>query len=173
MDDEVSVAELLEREGWTEAEQRAKGKLRVMAVMLAVIVGCGLAALLVHFGSQDPQADAPSLLDLPHGPTGGLAGGGVPSNPPPTEQTGGDSSVVVTNQVGPVLAGVPWSTTRSSSSTETDTSAGPSVTPTSGSKPETTTPTNTGPPGGNDSSTPGNTPTATRPSNCWLIINWC
>ncbi|TNC28224.1 hypothetical protein FG385_07330 [Amycolatopsis alkalitolerans] len=107
MNDEVSVAELLEREGWGEAQRKPGGRARVMAVMLAVVLGCGLAALLVHFGSMRSEADSPSLVNLPHPPTGGLAGGGVPSGPAPSEVTGRNTTVVVTNQrPGDVGAGI-------------------------------------------------------------------
>ena len=173
MNDEVSVAELMEREGWTEADRRPRGRLRVLAVMTAVVLGCGLAALMVHIGSHAPEADGPSVLDMPHGPTGGLAGGGVPASPSPTERTDTESTVVVTNQAGPVFAGVPWTTERSASRTKTVTETGPSVTPTTESKSETASTSSTAPGGGIESSTPGNAHPPTTPSNCWLLINWC
>ena len=173
MNDEVSVAELLEREGWTEAERAPRRRLRVIAVMLAVVMGCGVAAVLVHIGSRDPQADAPPLFDAPHGPPGGLAGGGVPSNPSQTEVTDSDTSVVVTNQAGPVAAGVPWTSKRSTPKTSTVTVTEPRVTPTPERTPETTTTTDSGPAGGNQPSTTENTSTTTTRNTCIFIIRWC
>ncbi|HJQ46663.1 MAG TPA: hypothetical protein VJ870_10125 [Amycolatopsis sp.] len=173
MNDEVSVAALLEREGWTEADPRPKGRMRVLAVMMAVVMGCGLAALLVHLGAADPQADSPALIDVPHGPTGGLAGGGVPSNPSRTEKTDSATSVVVTNQASPLIVGVPWATTHSATKTETVTVTGSSVTSTANSKPETTTTTSAGPTGGNESSTAGTTPPPTTIPSCRLIVLFC
>ena len=171
MNDEVSVAELLEREGWTETDRRAQGKLRMMAVMLAVVIGCGLAAILVHIGSQAPQADAPSVLDLPRGPTGGLDGGGVPPNPGSAKQTAGSSTVVVTNQAGPLQAGVPWTTTGSTSTTGGAT--GSNVTPTTDSTPESAPTSSTESAGGNGSTGPRNGPPATTTPNCRLLIFFC
>lgn len=107
MNDEVSVAALLEREGWDEPYRKPSGRMRTTAVMLAVVLGCGLAALLVHFGSKNSEADSPSLFNQPHPPTGGLAGGGVPSLPTGSEVTASTTTVVVTNQApGAVAAGV-------------------------------------------------------------------
>ena len=58
MDDEVSVAELLVREGWGDDESpAARSRWRVVAVMLAVVIGCGTAAVLVAFNGT-PREDA-------------------------------------------------------------------------------------------------------------------
>ncbi|HVV11713.1 hypothetical protein [Amycolatopsis sp.] len=168
MNDEVSVAELLEREGWRQAGPAKKRRLPMLAVMLAVIVGCGLAAVLVHFGSRDPQADSPALLNVPHLPTGGLAGGGIPWETP-SEVTGTESSVVVTNEAPPDRSTDSSTTSRSSSHhTQTQTitvtgepSEGDSTAPT----------TNSSNPGNSSAdsttSTPGDTST---PPSCRLFI---
>jgi hypothetical protein len=170
VDDEVSVAELLEREGWRDAAPARSGRMRVVAVMLAVVLGCGLAALLVHFGSQHPETDS-APFTLPHGPTGGLAGGGVPASPNQAEVTGGNTSLVVTNESAPGSDGIPWNTRRHQTSTQT-------VTVTESSKPRTetsTTPsvttTESSHPGGGAPS-PSNssgTPTPTT-SHCVLFL---
>ncbi|WP_236796626.1 hypothetical protein [Amycolatopsis sp. GM8] len=169
MNDEVSVAALLEREGWEEPRRRPNGRMRMTAVMLAVVLGCGLAALLVHFGSQSSEADSPSVFNLPHPPTGGLAGGGVPSAPGASEVTATNTTVVVTNQApGGVVAGINENPRRSRTTTSETTTVtvtdstdpgvgdpaatGPSVTTTpatsgqaSNSAPHSTSPTRTSP----------------------------
>jgi len=169
VNDEVSVAELLEREGWTEVEPPRRGRLRVLAVMMAVVTGCGLAAILVHFGSQ-PETDSPSLFGLPHGPTGGLAGGGVPSEPSRTEITATGTTVVVTNQLDDIAEAVPTTTKRSSTvtTTEKQSSSTPELTP--------TTTTNAAQPTESASSSAPNNPTATtttKNTRCTFIIVWC
>ncbi|SFK92730.1 hypothetical protein SAMN05421835_1474 [Amycolatopsis sacchari] len=181
MNDEVSVAALLEREGWVEPRKKG-GRGRVVAVMLAVVLGCGLAALLVHIGSQDPQADSHSLFGPPHGPTGGLAGGGVPDEPTGSQRTAGSTTVVVTNVSeveGTGRNGLPWhereAETTSSTSTSTDPSA-PGQEPGSGTtSPVTTTPTTTPPAGGvggsHNPAPPPSSSSKPRPS-CLLVICW-
>ncbi|NKQ55260.1 hypothetical protein HFP15_20450 [Amycolatopsis sp. K13G38] len=171
MNDEVSVAELLEREGWSEVEPPRRGRLRVLAVMMAVVIGCGLAAIMVHFGSQNPQADSPSLLGLPHGPTGGLAGGGVPSEQSRTEITDTGTTVVVTNQLGHLAAAVPTTTKRPTTVTVTQSrdSSTPQLTP--------TTTTNSAQPSDSGSNSASNNPgaptTTTKNTRCTFIIVWC
>ncbi|GAB2956589.1 hypothetical protein LWP59_35155 [Amycolatopsis acidiphila] len=188
MNDEVSVAELLEREGWGDVDRKPNGRMRVVAVMLAVVLGCGLAAILVHFGSQNSEADSPSLFNLPHGPTGGLAGGGVPAAPTGSEVTGLNTTVIVTNEteiLGTGIDGIPWHKHKRETETQTVTVTG-SADPgqgddpsTGGRPPVTTTPTATpgGPAGGNGgrpSSDPGKPPTkTTTPPPCVLGILFC
>jgi hypothetical protein len=178
VNDEVSVAELLEREGWNEAPADAKSRFRVVAVMLAVVLGCGLAALLVHIGSSDPQADAPgpAVFNLPRPPTGGLAGGGVPSSQPP-EVTDTSSTVVVTNEAeaGEGDSRIPW-LPRHKATTKTRT-----VTVTEGNTPAPAPTTNPGagaPTGGssNNPGQPGNnttTPPSPKPICTIIIIQLC
>ncbi|SFA93416.1 hypothetical protein SAMN05216266_102298 [Amycolatopsis marina] len=76
MDDEVSVAQLLEREGWDEhAPPKPGSRLRVLAVMGAVVLGCGVAAVLVRPApNEEPQALWPeetNVIGVPGTPTGG------------------------------------------------------------------------------------------------------
>ncbi|MGV9300204.1 hypothetical protein [Amycolatopsis sp. NPDC003676] len=86
MNDEVSVAELLVREGH---ERRipppSRSRWRMVSVMLAVIVGCGAAAMLVSYGTT--ASDGASritemrVIEMPDR-TGGA--GGVDETNPPT-----------------------------------------------------------------------------------------
>lgn len=176
MHDEVSVAEILEREGWDEAGTKKNGRMRTMAVMFAVVMGCGLAALLVHFGSQAPQGDS-ALLGLPHPPPGGLAGGGVPSDPATTEVTATDTTVVVTEETtvgGTIGDGIPWhSRTRASSSTTvTATGAAEPTGPRNGGEASLTT-TNSTIPGGTSNSTAPTSTTPKPPNSCVLLKLLC
>lgn len=169
MNDEVSVTEVMELEGWPEAPSRASARFRIVAVMLAVVLGCGLAALLIHIGSAEQQADnpTPSLFDVPHGPSGGLAGGGVPASPEETtEVTGTSTSITVTNQAPPADAGEtahrpePSTVTESptQSTTRTTRSTAPSGPGDSG-----------GDPGNGGGPPPPADPTTTTPPKC--VIN--
>ncbi|KAA9154181.1 hypothetical protein FPZ12_032620 [Amycolatopsis acidicola] len=172
MYDEVSVTELLEREGWTPAERPRKKRLPTVAVMLAVIVGCGLAAVLVHFGAQDPQADSPSLLNVPHLPTGGLAGGGIPWDTG-SEVTGTESSIVVTEEAPPQRSTT--STTSSRSRTRhTETSTVTVTGQSAESSDSSVTTTNGNNPGSGTSSSPSSaSSTATSKPGCWLLPLFC
>lgn len=149
MNDEAAVTELIDRDGWPEAPSTAGSRFRVGVAMVAVVLGCGLAALLVHIGSEQQRADSPNstTFDLPHGPSGGLAGGGVPASPErTTEITGTSTRITVTNEPPPTLVnGLPWATPQHPTSTVTVTQP-----PTRGS---TSTTTSTAPP----SSTGGGT----------------
>lgn len=182
MNDDVSVATLSDPEGQYDAPSSAASRFRVVAVMLAVVLGCGLAAILVHMASTEQRADdqGPSVFDVPHGPTGGLAGGGVPSSEDETEVTNTSTRITVTNQAPPTGGnGLPWANRRHSASTVTVTqqSSQPSTT---GAAPHPGNPrsgTNGGVnPGGNsshDTTPPGNT-TNTPPSPpCLLGLLLC
>ncbi|HET6500102.1 MAG TPA: hypothetical protein VFG87_04980 [Amycolatopsis sp.] len=143
MNDEVSVTEL-DRERWAESPYAERSRFRVVMVMLAVVLGCGLAALLVHIGSEQQRADGPNsaVFNLPHGPTGGLAGGGVPASDYPTEVTGTSTRITVTNEAPPTgSTGFPWThhrkpstitVTQAPSQPRTTDSAAPPPPPTSG-----------------------------------------
>lgn len=178
MNDEVSVAELLEREGWGELDRKPNGRMRVVAVMLAVVLGCGLAAILVHFGSMNSEADSPSVFNIPHGPTGGLAGGGVPASPTGSEVTDLNTTVVVTNETevqGTGLDGIPWHKHYRDTDTQTVTvtsSADPNQGDdpgTSGSASVTTTPTSR-PAGGHAGQPSSSLPRTTTPPRGPCII---
>ncbi|WP_051166255.1 hypothetical protein [Amycolatopsis orientalis] len=85
MHDEVSVAELLVREGH---ERRipppSRSRWRMVAVMLAVIVGCGAAATLVSYGTTANDGAARitemRVIEMPDRIDG--AGGVDETNPP-------------------------------------------------------------------------------------------
>lgn len=168
MNDEVSVTEVMELEGWPVAPSTASARFRIVAVMLAVVLGCGLAALLIHIGSAEQRADNPnpSLFDVPHGPSGGLAGGGVPASPEETtEVTGTSTSITVTNEAPPVGADEtthrPEPTTVTESPTQTSTHTTRSTTPSA--------PADSGGNPGNGGGPPPPAPTTTTPQKC--VIN--
>lgn len=88
MDDEVSVAELLVREGWGDDESHAaRSRWRVVAVMLAVVIGCGTAAVLVAFNGTPredaQQVDQIRVIPMPERTTG--LGGADQSTDSPNE----------------------------------------------------------------------------------------
>ncbi|MEU3768916.1 serine/threonine protein kinase [Amycolatopsis keratiniphila] len=87
-DDDVSVADLLIREGWDDHEEsRAKSRWRVIAVVIAVVVACGAAAVLVGFDSDPEQNAAPnpiSVIEMPKRPSDN-GGAGATSAVPSTE----------------------------------------------------------------------------------------
>ncbi|MDT8909987.1 hypothetical protein [Amycolatopsis sp. PS_44_ISF1] len=92
MNDEVSVAELLVREGWGErVPPPSRSRWRMVAVMLAVVVGCGAAAVLVGFGTtandEAARVTEMKVIEMPDR-TGG-AGGVSESNPPTIGGTSG------------------------------------------------------------------------------------
>ncbi|WP_340686800.1 serine/threonine protein kinase [Amycolatopsis coloradensis] len=87
-DDDVSVADLLIREGWDDHEEsRAKSRWRVIAVVIAVVVACGAAAVLVGFDSDPEPNAAPnqmSVIEMPKRPSEN-GGAGATSAVPSTE----------------------------------------------------------------------------------------
>jgi hypothetical protein len=131
VNDEVVVTELMDREGWPEALSPARSRFRVVAVMLAVVLGCGLAALLVHLGSEERLTDNPNpAFDMPHGPSGGLGGGGVPPTPEETEVTASSTRIVVTDEPPPAGSnGLPWAKLHRQTSTVTPTESPTNATP--------------------------------------------
>ncbi|MFD2417321.1 hypothetical protein [Amycolatopsis pigmentata] len=183
MNDDVSVARLSEPEGHHDAPSSAASRFRLVAVMLAVVLGCGLAAILVHLASTQQRADdqGQSVFDVPHGPTGGLAGGGVPSSMDETEVTDTSTKVTVTNAAPPTGSnGLPWATRRHPTSTVTVTqSSQPSATGSTSRQPGNPRSGNNG--GGNNggnstSKTPppdNNTTTTSPPNLCLLGILFC
>ncbi|GAB3565816.1 hypothetical protein GCM10027445_11680 [Amycolatopsis endophytica] len=166
MNDEVSVTELLAREGWTEQDRKPRPRFQVVAVMLAVVLGCGLAAILVKVGADTQTDDQAAVFNLPHSPTGGLAGGGLP-NQNSHERTNSSSQVVVTNESPGADDGddsvLPWETRpRDGSQTETVTVTGSDQPPAESTDPGSGPggPSSTGQTG---TATGGNTTTTTTP----------
>nr|WP_243869966.1 hypothetical protein [Amycolatopsis granulosa] len=146
---------MLEREGRPEEARAPRSRFQVVAVMLAVVLGCGLAAILVKVGADTPTGPDSALVSLPAGPTGGLGGGGVPENPRTTERTNSSSRIVVTNEPrGPLEPGdgIPRSTKPGAgTSTGTVTVTGSALPPSSGTLPT--------PPSGTGSASQSGTPT--------------
>jgi hypothetical protein len=135
VDDEVSVAQLLEREGWNDDEPRGPGsRIRVLAVMGAVVLGCGVAAILVRPAPDDEvQALWPeetNVVELPGAPTGG----GLPGAVSITATVAGSSSAGPTSstesEVGPTDDGDPSESSAASSTENPADPAASSATPT-------------------------------------------
>ena len=166
MNDEVSVAELLVREGWGERSGPGQSRWRVLAVMLAVIIGCGAAAVLVGLGGKGTENASPvdqiQVIPFPQRTTG-LGGVGQATDSPPEGGTGGGDVVPGAGVPRETVTEVPGRTPTPESSTESTTP----TTPTSGAPGTSVTPTTT-PPGGHH---PTTTP-APPPPSCILIICW-
>jgi hypothetical protein len=177
VNDEVSVTEL-DRERWPESPYAERSRFRVVMVMLAVVLGCGLAALLVHIGSEQQQADGhdSAVFNLPHAPTGGLAGGGVPASEYPTEVTGTSTSITVTNEAPPTgSTGFPWTThqRKPSTVTVTESPSQPRLTESAAPPPPATSSGNGGAPG-TPTTSAGAPHTSTQPAPpCILGILLC
>ncbi|MEV7093352.1 hypothetical protein AB0M80_11000 [Amycolatopsis sp. NPDC051045] len=181
MNDEVSVAELLIREGWGDRPGPGQSRWRVVAVMLAVIVGCGAAAVLVAFGNDKVRQDASPVDQIQVIPfpqrTTGLGGADQATDSPPDGGIGGGTGGDVVTAAGEhrgTVTEVPGSTpatpsggTGTAAPTATPSGADPSATAT------TTTPTRTGnpPPPGGQSPAPTTTPRS-QPSCVLVIICW-
>lgn len=181
MNDEVSVAELLVREGWGDRPGPGQSRWRVVAVMLAVIVGCGAAAVLVAFGGKDRQDASPvdqiQVIPFPQRTTG-LGGADQATDSPRDGGIGGGTGGDVVPASGEhrgTVTEVPGRNPATPSSATGTGTATPTGTP-SGSEPSATgtpTPTSPGnvPPSGGHSPAPATTPRSEPP--CLLgIICW-
>ncbi|MDS0132695.1 MULTISPECIES: hypothetical protein [unclassified Amycolatopsis] len=179
MNDEVSVAELLVREGWGDGPGPGQSRWRVVAVMLAVIVGCGAAAALVAFGGKERQDASPvdqiQVIPFPQRTTG-LGGADQATDSPPDGGIGGGTGgdvVTASNEHRGTVTEVPGR----NPATETGSTgtAAPTATP-SGAGPTTSSTATTTPPGvppstGGHPSAPSTPPPPPRTS-CFLIICW-
>jgi hypothetical protein len=183
VNDEVSVAELLVREGWGERAEPGQSRWRVVAVMLAVVVGCGAAAVLVAFSSGKVRQDAAPVDQIQVIPfpqrTTGLGGAGQATDSPPDGGigggTGGDVVPGHTEHRGTVTE-VPGSTRPTETGVGGDTGTGtgaatPTTTPTGGASGTSVTPTGTTTPPAGHSPAP-TPPEQPRPSCVLLIICW-
>jgi hypothetical protein len=180
VNDEVSVAELLVREGWGDRPGPGQSRWRVVAVMLAVIVGCGAAAVLVAFGNGKVRQDASPVDQIQVIPfpqrTTGLGGADQATDSPRDGGIGGGTGGEVVTASGEhrgTVTEVPGSTPATPSSSAG--TATPTTTP-SGSDPSNTataTPTRTGnpPPSGGQPPAPTTTPRS-QPSCVLVIICW-
>jgi hypothetical protein len=179
VNDEISVAELLVREGWGDRPPPTSSRWRVVAVMLAVVIGCGAAAVLVAFGGNTRQDAAPvdqiQVIPFPQRTTG-LGGADQATDSPSDAGIGGGTGGQVVTASGEhrgTVTEVPGSTPP----------ATPSNTGGSAENPVTTTPTTAGivppgssvttttPPAGGQSPTPP-PPSRPKPTSCFLIICW-
>ncbi|WP_206796167.1 hypothetical protein [Amycolatopsis sp. MtRt-6] len=179
MNDEVSVAELLVREGWGDRAEPGQSRWRVVAVMLAVIVGCGAAAALVAFSGKERQDASPvdqiQVIPFPQRTTG-LGGADQATDSPPDGGIGGGTGgdvVTASNEHRGTVTEVPGrdpATTADSTATGT---ADPTAT-SSSSDPSSTGSATTTPPGNPPSASgrPPSTPPAPPRTSCFLIICW-
>lgn len=167
MNDEVSVGELLVREGWGDRSAPGQSRWRVLAVMLAVVIGCGAAAVLVGLGGKGTPDASPvdqiHVISFPQRTTG-LGGAGQATDSLPEGGTGGGDVVPGVGVPRETVTEVPGSTPATTSSTDTAT---PTTTPTSGVPGSSVTPTTTPPQG----HAPTPTPTPTR-TICVLVLCW-
>ncbi|UOX86850.1 hypothetical protein MUY14_34660 [Amycolatopsis sp. FBCC-B4732] len=169
MNDEVSVAELLVREGWGDRTGPGQSRWRVLAVMLAVVIGCGAAAVLVGLGGKGtPDASAVDQIQVIPFPqrTTGLGGADQATDSPPEGGTGGGDVVPGVGVPRETVTEVPGSSPAAETSTD---SATPTPTPTSGDPSSSSTPTTTSS-GGRPPTRPS-TPAPPKPT-CLLIICW-
>jgi hypothetical protein len=153
VNDEVSVAELLVREGWGDRSGPGQSRWRVLAVMLAVVIGCGAAAVLVGLSGKGTENASPvdqiQVIPFP-GRTTGLGGADQATDSPPEGGTGGGDVVPGVGVPRETVTEVPGTDPTTENST-TDTAT---TTPAGGQPPAHTT-----------------TQTQPRPS-CILIICW-
>ncbi|MEU4245940.1 hypothetical protein AB0F15_00860 [Amycolatopsis sp. NPDC026612] len=177
MNDEVSVAELLVREGWGDRPPSAGSRWRVVAVMLAVVVGCGAAAVLVAFGGHERQDASPvdriQVIPFPQRSTG-LGGADQATDSPLDGGIGGGTGGDVVPASGEHRGTVTEVPGRTAATETSGTGTAPSSTTPSGagsSTPPTATGTTTGTPPPTGSRPPTTTPAPPRTS-CFLIICW-
>lgn len=169
--DEVSVAEILVREGWSHhVPPRSRSRWRVILVMVAVVLGCGTAAMLVRTGhSADHQAQPLEqiIIEMPQR-TSGIAGADATPAPEQSNVPGGTGAGSRTT--GPRTSGEQGTTTRPVSS------PGHTSASTSGTTTPRVTPSTTGRPSpGTTSTTPSNSPSSSPPpppttSPCFLFF---
>jgi hypothetical protein len=175
VNDEVSVAELLVREGWGDRDGSGQSRWRVLAVMLAVVMGCGAAAVLVAFGGKGTQDASPvdqiQVIPFPQRTTG-LGGVDQATDSPSDGGVGGGTGGDIGGAIVPgsdehrgTVTEVPGTTPDTESSTESTSTS--TTTPTDGA-PGTGTATTTPPAG---QMPPRTTPAPPRPT-CILIICW-
>jgi hypothetical protein len=167
VNDEVSVAELLVREGW--GDRPVQSRWRVVAVMLAVVIGCGAAAVLVAFNSGQVRQDAApvdqiQVIPMPQRTTG-LGGADQATDSPNDGGVGGGTGgdVVVPGGHEGTVTEVPGRTSETPSSTDSTTP----VTTTSAANSNPATTGTSAPPSHQTSST---TPTPRQTCTLWLLI---
>jgi hypothetical protein len=170
VNDEVSVAELLVREGW--GDRPVQSRWRVVAVMLAVVIGCAAAAVLVAFSSGQVRQDAAPVDQIQVVPmpqrTTGLGGADQATDSPPDGGIGGGTGgdVVVPGGREGTVTEVPGRTSETPSSTASST---PVSTATSTTDPNST-PRPTGAIAPSSQQAPSTTPTPRETCRVWLLI---
>jgi hypothetical protein len=179
VNDEVSVAELLVREGWGDRPGPGQSRWRVVAVMLAVIVGCGAAAALVALGGKERQDASPvdqiQVIPFPQRTTG-LGGADQATDSPPDGGIGGGTGGEVVTASGEhrgTVTEVPGrdpATESNSTGTATPTATSAGSDPSTTGSP-TTTPTGKPPPSAGNPPAPTSTPRP-QPSCILGIICW-
>ncbi|GAB3481035.1 hypothetical protein [Amycolatopsis cihanbeyliensis] len=138
-DDEVTVVELLEREGWDErVPPRPGSRLRVLAVMGAVVFGCGVAAAVVSTlpgdREQSQGLDEPSIIRFPErtaitmGPDEEESEQGGPAEPTGTSSGSGQASDSAEPATAANSTGAAASSTGASPTDPDPTSGQPSTT---------------------------------------------
>jgi hypothetical protein len=166
VNNEVWVTQPIPREAWNEAPpSKPKMRWRMVAVMAAVVLGCGAAAFLVHLGStvnrQAEQIEQVGIIQMPDR-TSGVAGPGTTPEPDPVP--GGTGGGTQTTAKAPSSSQDPTSETTSTEQTAETTSA--SETTSSGAT-TTTPPRSTSQPTSAPVKPP---PSPTKTTGCFLLI---
>ncbi|WP_181774739.1 serine/threonine protein kinase [Amycolatopsis pittospori] len=174
-DDDVSVADLLIREGWDDHEEsRAKSRWRVIAVVIAVVVACGAAGILVGFDSDPEQTAQPnqiSVIEMPKRPSEN--GGADATSAQPSTVAGGTGES--TDGATSSQSSKATSSRRTSSSAPSKSDTPDPTTPTSASEPADPPRTtgSTGPPQPPNPTPAPPTTTPTEECNLWPKWLWC
>lgn len=175
VDYDVSVTRLSDGDGWDDrVPPEPRSRLRVLAVMGAVVVGCGVAAVFVSSMPDDevtaPEPDDAAIIVFPDDPT---SGGSWPSSTPTRQATYGSATTTVADV--PATDEITTTTTTTSEPEPTTTTT---TEPTSSSATTTGSPSDEPGPSGQPSSpnpttTTTTTTTTTEPDdNCpwWWIF---
>jgi hypothetical protein len=181
VNDEISVAELLVREGWGDRPPPTSSRWRVVAVMLAVVIGCGAAAVLVAFGGNTRQDAAPvdqiQVIPFPQRTTG-LGGADQATNSPSDGGIGGGTGGEVVTAAGEhrgtvtEVPGRPPATPSSSSGSGTENPVTTTSTTAGIAPPGSSVTTTTPPAGGHPPATSSAPQQPPKPTSCFLIICW-
>ncbi|MBB4686690.1 hypothetical protein [Amycolatopsis jiangsuensis] len=178
MNDEVPVADLLVREGWGErVPPPSRSRWRMVAVMLAVVVGCGAAAVLVSFGTtahdEAVRVTEMRVIEMPNR-TGG-AGGVDETNPATIENSestvpaGGQETTEDTTPPARIAID-PLNPSDEQSSTESHPATSSAENPDTSSPPGTT---SSGPSGTASPDDPPSSSAPQLPPPCLLGILFC
>ncbi|MEV6908861.1 serine/threonine protein kinase [Amycolatopsis sp. NPDC051071] len=175
-DDDVSVADLLIREGWDDHEEsRSKSRWRVIAVVIAVVVACGAAGVLVGFDSdpeQNAQPNQISVIEMPKRPSDNGGAGATSAQPSTVPGGTGEGTDETSSQPSK-----PTSSRRTSSAASSKSDTPDPTTPTSASEPadppKPTGSTGAPQPPHHPTPAPPSTTTPTEECNLWPKWLWC